>query len=330
MKHILILILFLGLISNVFCQSEKAEQPILNLSTSELENIGVFIKNNQIIVKNDMPRGDDYYLIIDKAYNPSKSDYVDFTKFDFYPYYITRIDSISGYHSQNSLENELKIDPLFERKMKMNYLVPVKVELSPEQVFLFWFQPTESFCKQIPAKYTISRKYIPDSLIKSNVALVMNDDELREIGFVIDNEEMYLRTCVTDNSYLKQPKDICEWYNNKKESGTLILNGNIETLLNEKDKKNKNYDIRKTDYFIVMVTDADGNTIYKNNDYSGLVVPIYIDNKRRPYYNKTDIVIYLSYTPSLVNKMEILKWNGWWSNPARYTVDFKNIDLLWQ
>jgi hypothetical protein len=321
MKKIVLNLVFVGLLSGIFAQNKTPIQPILNLSVDELSKIGIFIKNNKVIVKNVCPNGLKFPLILYKnSYSAEVGDTIASTNYDFYPYYISTIDSVSGFLSlDDERENKIKMDPLFERKMKLNYLVPVQVKIPPDQDYLFWFQPTETFCKLIPQKYPITIKYVPDSLINSNVALDLTDEELKKIGFVIDDEEMYLRTW-------NKPDHICEWFNNKTESGTSLLSGNIENLLKNKDKKNRKYDISKTDYHIVRVTDADGEINFNSSKYKGLVIPIYIKNKHRSFNNKHDTVIYLSYSPSLVKKMDDNHWGSWWENPAKYTLDVKNID----
>jgi len=321
MKNLIFFVVFFGFLSGIFAQNKTSVQPVLNLSINELSKIGIFIKSNKVIVKNNCPNGNKIrYVIYKNSYLDESGDSIAITNYDFYPYYISSIDSVSGFYSMDDeRENKLKLDPLFERKMKLNYLVPVQVKIPPDQDYLFWFQPTETFCKLIPQKYPIKIKYIPDTLINSNVALELSDEELKKIGFVIDDEEMYLNTW-------NRPDYICGWFNNKTESGTQTLDGNIESFLKKKDKKNRKFDLRKTDYQIVRVTDPDGKLNFNSTKYSGLVIPIYIRNKHRSYYNKQDVVIYLSYTPSLVKKMEESSWGGWWSNPAKYTIDFKKIE----
>jgi hypothetical protein len=328
MKNLILVIISFGFLTGIIAQNTISVQPILNLSVDELNNVGITIKNNKIIVKNDNPNGLKFHLIIYKnSYRPEVGDSIASTNYDFYPYYISTMDSVSGFLSYNDeKENGLKMDPLFQRKMKMNYLIPVRVKIPPDQDYLFWFQPTESFCELIPQKYTIVRKYVPDSLINSDVALRLDDQELKNIGFVIDDEEMYIKTYVYDKYNESKTKYICEWFNDKNNFGTSLISGNLEKFL-KKDKKNRRYNIKKSDYYIVRVTDVNGDINYDMGDYTGLVIPIYIDNKgfSRPYKNKQDVVIYLSYSPSLVKKMIVQSFEGWWSNPARYTIDYKKI-----
>ena len=330
-KVLLITNIILAFISGIYAQDTTSKQQILDLTIDELSKIGFSFKNQQIIYKNKMPRGDNIQILIDKNSIDKNSIYNDIsdsilsTNFDFYPYYFSDIDSIcKHYHQTKKYENKLKMDPLFERKMKLNYLVPVLVKLyydsiKPEKEFIFWFVPTESFCKLIPPRYKITRKYVPDSLITSNVALELEDCELRNIGFVIDNEEMYLNTY--NNGF------ICMWHNDKNNCGTAIITEteDIENFLKKKDKKNEKYNIENADYSIVMVTNADGNKNFTWGNFVGKVIPIYIRNKHRPYKIRHDIVIYLSYSPSLVKKMNEYEYSGWWSDPSLYTIDYKDI-----
>lgn len=313
----LLLLLFSIPISGCFAQNNPKPQPILELTTLDLQNIGVIIKGNQIIINNEIPgMAESYSIIIDEAgYNPKIKDDLKIpkTNFDFYPYYITRMDSISGYMQKTDEENELKSDPLFQRKM-FNYLVPVKITRNDfpgiwGKELLFWFTPTESFHRILSNKYQINREYVPDTLVTSDIALPVTDEELKRIGFEIKDEEIYFETYVHKSPFSSDSKPyLVFWYNDKKESGTGTISGNIS---NEKKKY--------PDYYIVKVVFTDGKINFDMN-YKGRAVPIYIRNSNRNYSEKKDVIIYLKYTPKLIEDLHSFYW---WRMPDRYTVIMK-------
>jgi len=166
---------FATFILGFFCilkAQNTATQPILELSVAELSKLGITYKSQQILYNNNIPKVDKFPLSITGNSFGNINDNIPCTNFDFYPYYITNIDSTISFLWSSDKENELKNDPLFQKKMMLEYLVPVLIKQTDGtgksfgNDLLFWFTPTESFCKAIPQKYTITRKYVSDSLIK--------------------------------------------------------------------------------------------------------------------------------------------------------------------
>jgi len=307
-KTLFFAIFVLGFFCIIKAQN-TATQPILKLSVAELSKLGITYKNQHIIYKNYIPTFENFPVSFNLGKdNSDVADSIPSTNFDFYPYYITKMDSLTDIVMTLNEENELKQDPLFQRKMMSEYLVPVLIKQTDEtgksfgDDILLWFTPTESFCKAIPQKYTITRKYVSDSLITSDVALELSDKELKNIGFVIDDEEMYLNTYIRNWQSKPEDKYICTWFNSKKESGVSLMSGNIKDKLEKKDPKNKNYKMGEASYYIVKVVFVDGK---ENFDwkYKGRVIPIYIRNSNRNYKEKKDVIIYLKYTPDLGNKI---------------------------
>lgn len=328
MKKILLvaIIIYCGAVLKA---QDKTSKQILELTQDELAKIGVIVRDNNVIYNNTMPDGSNYKI----SFNGNNFDFTGImnipkTHFDFYPYYITDVDSVSKIIQRDKHENTLKLDPLFERKMMLNHLVPVKVKSNYESKknfneYLLWFEPTKSFCKLIPERYKINIKYIDDTKVKSNVVIELKDEDLRKIGFVVDSEEIYLKTKYYDKGF--KCTFITTWYNNKKESGTSqISGGGIDEMLKEIDEKNKDYDLGKTDYFIVRVENV-GDYINYDNDYKGLIIPIYFKNKTRNFDNKNDIVIYLSLTPDLEKKLTETKWSQNGNNIKDYAIDYKTL-----
>ncbi len=324
MKNITLFTLILFVVISV-CNGQKDPkiQPILKLTNTDLHKIGVTIKNQQIFINNEKPGTRAFQLIITgNSYNPKIADNLNIpkTNFDFYPYYITGLDSIYGFLRQDDEENELKSDPLFKRKM-FNYLVPVKINRNDStgswgKDLLFWFMPTESFRKILSDKYTINREYVPDTLITSDVALTVSDDDLKNIGFVINNDGMYLETFMFDKEFgVDSTRFYIKWFNDKTDYGEEMITGKFSDDSKEYQSIRNKY----PDYYIVKVVDINGNMNFDMN-YKGRAVPIYIRNSNRNYAGKTDVVIYLKYTKSLIEKLS--NWD-WWRMPDRYTIVIK-------
>ncbi len=300
-------------------QEEIAKQEILELTNSELENIGVLMKGQHIIINNNIPGFEKYELSVEgNSYSPFiEEGKYPLTEFDFYPYYITNMDSLSGFTWISDKENELKGDPLYMRKMLLNYLVPVCMKQSNDSDkwgddLLYWFTPTKSFCKAVPKRYKIIREYTNDSNITSDVALELDEVELKKIGFIINDDEICLNTYVPKKEY------VVSWSNNKTECGSSMVSGGG---LKEMYPKNKNFDMFNVDYYIVQVTFVGGSNNYTDTGYKGRAIPIYIRNSTRNYIAKYDVVIYLKYTPDLIERLP--KSCKWWEMPDVYTVNLK-------
>ncbi len=270
-----------------FSQDKQVNQPILDLTVSDLQKIGVIIKNQQIIINNNIPDHDKFQLIIHgNNYHPKVESSLNIpeTNFDFYPYYFTSTDSAIGFFCQDVFENELKNDPLFRRKM-FDLLVPIRIKQSDNATkwgneIILWFTPTDEFRKLLSDKYTINRKYTSDSLITSEVALKLSDEALKNIGFVITDDEMYFETYMNDPAFTSQYVTI--WYNNKKEFGTETITGDVSKIINKKDPQNKGYDIKSTGYYIVKVTDVNGKI---NFEIPNLKVALFLFTLKTPAEN---------------------------------------------
>lgn len=317
----IIFVLCFALYTNA--QSNNSAQSILELSINELNKIGITLKNYQVVFQNDNPKVDKYNISVyytDKKvhYSPHLNNAVPVTNFDFYPYYISSIDSTCNFISTNDKENILKMDFLFQRKMMKNYLVPVKIKLidsitNNETELLYWFTPTVTFFNVIPERYKISRKYIPDTIEFSNVALDLSDNDLKKIGFIVNKDEIYIKT-----HFIEKTSDIkyfFTWYNNKTKSGTAFDLDDKTCYLNKK---------RLTDYYIVKVTDIDGKADWDITDFDGFVIPIFVNNKKRGLRSNKDIVIFLSSTPDLVRKLNKCSNSNWKQYPSIYTIPHKS------
>ena len=309
-------------------QVMNADHKILELSPEELSKLGVSFKNKAVYYLNSNKNTGLLNLLIENGNEytprPKVDSNIRIQLHDFYPYYITRMDSFYGFLSWDSdRENEMKGDAMFRYKMQTTNLVPVKINTydpkGKNNSLLFWFTPTESFCKALPPRYVITKRYIPDTLIKSDYAILASDKQLKDIGFVIDDEEMYLKTYM-DDMYQSKIKDayIVSWYNNKITYGTsLEMGGGVKNTIKQKDPKNKKYHMDKARYYIVKVVYPDGHINYETPSFKGRTIPIYIKNSDRNYKDKKDLIIYLKYTPELAQKLY-----QWLEKPDKYTVVF--------
>lgn len=338
MKKILIIVFVFGIVFNLQSQGEIAKQEILELTDSELENIGVLMKGKKIIINNNIPGFEKYDLSVEgNSYSPLiEEGKYPLTEFDFYPYYITNMDSLWGYMWRSDKENELKGDPLYQRKMMLNYLVPIRMkQLNDKEKWgddlLYWFTPTKSFCKAVPERYKIIREYTTDSLITSDVALMLNDDELKHIGFIINDSQICLNTFKRGKDKSK-PKSVISWYNNKTDCGSSFSSGGGKNRLGDgKDGLKESFMYPDTDdgfntfnanYHIVQVTFVEsGTNNFTSASFKGRAIPIYIRNSTRNYHAKYDVVIYLKYSADLVERLP--KHCKWWEMPDVYTVHLK-------
>ena len=329
MKRLLIVLFLFGAVFKMQSQEKIAKQEILELTNSELKDIGVLIKGKQIIINNNIPDIEKYQLSVEgNSYSPffdNKEKYP-VTEFDFYPYYITNMDSLSFFTWISDKENELKGDPLYQREMMLNYLVPVQIKQSNDKEkwgddLLYWFTPTKTFCEALPERYKITMKYSTDENITSDVALMLSDDELREIGFVIDDNGIYLNTFKHGKDKSKYENgNVVSWYNNKTDCGSSMVSGGKEKDL----KKSFTFpqDLFNADYYIVQVTFVEkGTNNLTTASFKGRTIPIYIRNSTRNYHAKYDVVIYLKYSLDLVEKLP--KHCKWWEMPDKYTVNLK-------
>lgn len=325
MNKLLITIILFGITFILSAQNDSIKQEILELSNSELESMGVLMKGKQIIINNQIPDLEEKFQLIVEGNNYSpffdSTDNFPVTKFDFYPYYITNMDSIRFFLCIFDSENVLKRDPLFTRKMMLEYLVPVRIKQSDAKEkwgddLLYWFTPTESFCKALPERYKITRRYTTDSNITSDVAIILNDEELKNIGFVINENEIYLNTFKhgKDKSKLKDGY-VVSWFNNKTDCGSSIASGRIDIKEYTFPK-----DLFYADYHIVRVSFVNGSNNLTTK-YKGRAIPIFVKNSDRNFSNKMDVVIYLKYTPELIQKLPLNC--SWWKMPDVYTVILK-------
>lgn len=328
MKKIILLAVIICCSS--FLKAQDNTKQILELTKDELAKIGVFVGHNKIRCYYVTPDSIKFDLVLkNNCYAPFGVNIKYKTNFDFYPYYISNLDSACGFHSvDDERENILKMEPLFEKEMMLNHLVPVRVKEnykpnSKRSEYLFWFEPTESFCKLIPERYKINIKYINDTLITSKLALGFWDGYLKKIGFEIDSNNILIETLHYN------PKDsvyfLIKWYNDKSDCGVMrSSSGSLEKILSDTVKKNNGFNITKTDYYIVRVEDINGKLNYSSN-YDGLVIPFYIKNKGRNLNEKEDVIIYLNATPSLIKKIDDMYNISWKHNKNRYLIDYKTL-----
>lgn len=325
MKKSLIVLIFFGIVFNLQSQKDSTKQEIIELSNSELENIGVLMKGKQIIINNAIPDLEEKFQLMVEGNNYSPffdtTDNYPVTKFDFYPYYITNMDSIRFFLCILDSENVLKGDPLFTRKMMLEYLVPVRIKQSDTKEkwgndLLYWFTPTESFCKALPERYEITRRYTTDTNITSDVAIILNDEELKKIGFVVSDDEICLKTY--SNKKDSEGSDyfyLLGWRNKKTTSESFM---SMRYTKDELFIKEKN--VVHEDYHIVRVTYVNGSNNLTTK-YKGRAIPIFVRNSDRDFHNKMDVVIYLKYSPELIQKLPL--GCSWWKMPDIYTVNIK-------
>lgn len=324
MKKAIIIVFLLGLVCNLYSQSENKKQEILELNNSELQKLGITIKDKQIIYNNDIVGVETFQLSqTGNSYSPFLDDIKDIpaTNFDFYPYYITNTDSVWGFMWISDEENELKDDPIYVRKMMNEYLVPVRIKQADDNEkwgddMLYWFTPTRSFCEAIPERCKIEQDiYTSDSLITSDVALFISDKYLKNIGFEMDEDGISINTFKKGkDKYKISEGTVVSWYNTKTECGSSVMSGNQKKI---KEIFKDNEDLMNADYYIVKVSFVDGSDNLSTG-YKGRAIPFYIRNYYRNLNCKKDVIIYLKYTQELADKLP--KRCNWYKMPDVYTV----------
>ena len=141
--------------------------------------------------------------------------------------------------------------------------------------------------------------------------LKLTTDQLKEIGFVINEHGVFFKSEVPERDNSKNIYKMICYFNNKYWSGT-NMNLNIKVKSKKTSKTLKNYPdslnfmnlpALKLDYFIIKIVEVKGDMIcdiiYENIN----TIPVFIKQSDFDFSNKKDIIVYLKATKSLKNKL---------------------------
>ena len=288
-----------------------------------LEKLGVYVMQDKISICFPDSRDSLFLLITAKQNEFTSTNEAGYPVFrsTFYPYYITADDSISGVGINRDAENQFKNDPMFRYIMMKEHLVPIGIrhkltKTGLEDTLLLWNTPTKEFCEIMQLEY---RTEFTDKIDIKSGSIELSDYELVTLGIQVSEKEISLRTYVPIIPGINNKDKIVEWKNNQTSCGTSLVTGDLEKELKKSSGKSKG-NLQSSGYFIVKVTDIDGNVNYISTGYTGPAIPFYISNSRRGLKNKNAVIIYLSLCPELAQKLD--RNSVWWQRPDFYTKYF--------
>ena len=142
--------------------------------------------------------------------------------------------------------------------------------------------------------------------------LELNEQQLKDIGFVFSEHGIYFKTNIPKNS---DKYDLyCQkgYYNDKDEYGTRGILGmsrdKLDSLDSNRDSSDyyANLPALKVKYYFLKITHRNGKNIYGFSPVDEKVIPILLKQNKYNFDNKGDVIFYLKATDDLKKKLSYI------------------------